>query len=160
MKCLYTSYLFEWNQQLSYDGNIRSRYQRWGRIYSPFANTWYHHYCNVSFVHVIIIIFPMTSTVFSLVCGSPPQNVRGCYILPVAGMAVFLWTVDLEVGHRNNHDAAVNVPSTRHVARGVTGRRIDPSWWIHWASSRSSQCYTTWVTKAVVWTILYVGWCI
>ena len=157
MKCLYTSYLFEWNQQLSYDGNIRFRYQRLGRIYSPFANTWYHHYCNVSFVHVIIIIY--SNDLYHVQSGMWQSSPEHCkrMLYPVA---VFLWTVDLEVGHRNNHDVVVNVPSTRHVARGVTGRRIDPSWWVHRASSRSSQCYTTWVTKAVVCTILYVGWCI
>ena len=33
---------------------------------------------------------------------------------------------------------------------GAMGRRIDPSWWTHWAVSRSSQCTTTGVTKAVV----------
>ena len=29
------------------------------------------------------------------------------------------------------------------------GRRIDLSWWIHWATSRSSQCSTTGVTKDI-----------
>ena len=38
------------------------------------------------------------------------------------------------------------------------GRRIDPSWWTHWAISRSSQCSTTGVRKAVVCVILSVGW--
>ena len=32
--------------------------------------------------------------------------------------------------------------------------------WTHWAISRSSQCSTTGVTKAVVCVILSVGWCI
>ena len=32
--------------------------------------------------------------------------------------------------------------------------------WTHWAISRSSQCSTTGVTKAVVCAILSVGWCI
>ena len=32
-------------------------------------------------------------------------------------------------------------------------------WWTHWAISRSSQCSTTGVTKAVVCAILSVGWC-
>ena len=36
----------------------------------------------------------------------------------------------------------------------------DPSWWTHQAISRSSQCSTTSVTKAVVCAILSVGWCI
>ena len=40
------------------------------------------------------------------------------------------------------------------------GRRIDPSWWTHWAISRSSQCSTTGVTNVVVSVILSVGWCI
>ena len=34
---------------------------------------------------------------------------------------------------------------------------IDPSWWTHRAISRSSQCSTTGVTKAVVCVILCVG---
>ena len=41
-------------------------------------------------------------------------------------------------------------------AHGAMGRRIDPSC----AISRSSQCSTTAVTKAVVCVILSVGWCI
>ena len=32
--------------------------------------------------------------------------------------------------------------------------------WFHYSNSRSSQCSTTGVTKAVVCAILYVGWCI
>ena len=39
---------------------------------------------------------------------------------------------------------------------GAMGRRIDPSWWTHWAISRSSQCPTTGVTKTVVCVILSV----
>ena len=42
-------------------------------------------------------------------------------------------------------------------AHGAIGRQIDPSRWIHWAISRSSQCPTTGVTKAVVCVILSVG---
>ena len=38
----------------------------------------------------------------------------------------------------------------RAFARGAMGRRIDPSWWTHWAISCSSQSPTTGVTKAVV----------
>ena len=45
----------------------------------------------------------------------------------------------------------------RAFAHGAMGRRIDHSWWTHWAISRSSQCHTTGVTKAVVCVILYVG---
>ena len=48
----------------------------------------------------------------------------------------------------------------RAFAHGTMGRRIDPSWWTHCAMSRSSQCSTTAVTKAVVYAILSVGWCI
>ena len=44
--------------------------------------------------------------------------------------------------------------------RGVMGRWINPSWWTHIASSCSSQCSTTGVTKAVVCAILSVGWCV
>ena len=45
-------------------------------------------------------------------------------------------------------------------AHGAMGHRIDPSWWTHLATSRSSQCSTSGVTKAVVSVILSVGWCI
>ena len=50
----------------------------------------------------------------------------------------------------------------RDVAHGAMGRRIDPSWGgpIELSISRSSQCSTTGVTKAVVCVILSVGWCI
>ena len=30
----------------------------------------------------------------------------------------------------------------RAFVHGAMGRRIDPSWWTHWAISRSSQCYS------------------
>ena len=40
-----------------------------------------------------------------------------------------------------------------HIKEPIS-RRIDPSWWTHWAISRSSQCSTTGVTKAVVCVIL------
>ena len=45
----------------------------------------------------------------------------------------------------------------RALAYGVLGRRIDPSWWTHWAISPSSQCSTTGLTKAMVCVILSVG---
>ena len=46
-------------------------------------------------------------------------------------------------------------------AHGAMGRRIVPSWgWTHWAISRSSQCSTNGVTKAVICAIMSVGWCI
>ena len=45
----------------------------------------------------------------------------------------------------------------RAFAHGAMDRRIDPSWLIHGAISRSSQCSTTGATKAVVCTILSVG---
>ena len=48
----------------------------------------------------------------------------------------------------------------RVFAHGVMGRRIDPSWGEPIELSRSSQCSTTGVTKAVICAILYVGWCI
>ena len=48
----------------------------------------------------------------------------------------------------------------RALAHGAMGRRIDPSWWTHRAISRSSQCTTTGLTKAMVRAILSVGWCI
>ena len=44
----------------------------------------------------------------------------------------------------------------RAFAHGAMGRRIDPSWWIHWAISRSSQCSKTGVTKVMACTILNV----
>ena len=48
----------------------------------------------------------------------------------------------------------------RAFAHGAMDRRIDPSWWTHRAISRSSQCSTTGVKKAVECVILSVGWCI
>ena len=43
-------------------------------------------------------------------------------------------------------------------AHGAMGHQIDPSWWTHLATSRSSQCSTSGVTKAVVCAMLSVGW--
>ena len=48
----------------------------------------------------------------------------------------------------------IHLPVVRGFARGAMGRRIGPSWWTHQASSRSSQCSTTGVTKAVVCAFL------
>ena len=45
----------------------------------------------------------------------------------------------------------------RAFARDAMGRRIDPSWWTHWAISHSSQCTMTDVTKPMVCIILSVG---
>ena len=45
----------------------------------------------------------------------------------------------------------------RAFDHGAMGRRINPSWWIHSAITRSSQCSKTGVTKAVVCIILSVG---
>ena len=45
----------------------------------------------------------------------------------------------------------------RAFAYGVRDRRINPSWWTHWAISRSSRCSTTVAAKAVVCVILSVG---
>ena len=48
----------------------------------------------------------------------------------------------------------------RAISHSAVGRWIDPSWWTQLAISRSSQCTTTDVTKAVVCVILPVGFCI
>ena len=45
----------------------------------------------------------------------------------------------------------------RAFTYGVMAHRIHPSWWTHCASSRSSLCFTTGVTKVVVCAILSVG---
>ena len=45
----------------------------------------------------------------------------------------------------------------RAFAHGAMGRRIHPSRWPYRAISRSSQCSTTGVTKAVVCVILSKG---
>ena len=45
----------------------------------------------------------------------------------------------------------------RAFAHGAMGCRTDPSWWTHLAISRSSQCSTTGVPKAVVCVILSIG---
>ena len=44
----------------------------------------------------------------------------------------------------------------RSFVHGAMGRQIDPLWWTHGAISRSNQCSTTGVTKA----ILSMGRCI
>ena len=46
----------------------------------------------------------------------------------------------------------------RVFAHGAMGCRIDPSWWIHWAISLSSQCSMTGVTKAMVCIRLSCLW--
>ena len=47
-----------------------------------------------------------------------------------------------------------------HKIHGAMGRRIDPSWWTHWAISRYLPVLHDWCTKAVECAILSVGWCI
>ena len=44
----------------------------------------------------------------------------------------------------------------RAFAHGAMGHQINPSWWYHRAISRSIQCSTTGVKKAVVFVILSV----
>ena len=41
----------------------------------------------------------------------------------------------------------------RAFAHGAMGRRIDPSWWTHWAISRSSQHLPTQTTTIILTTI-------
>ena len=50
----------------------------------------------------------------------------------------------------------------RAFAHGVMGRRIDPSWWNHWAISRSSQCPTTETKCNKAYGMCYpvCAWCI
>ena len=48
----------------------------------------------------------------------------------------------------------------RAFTHGAMGHRIDPSWWTHWAISRSSQCSTTYIIKVMVCANLSVEWCI
>ena len=50
----------------------------------------------------------------------------------------------------------VRVRVVTEFTHGAMGRRIDPSWWPHCAISRSNQCSTTGLTKAVVCVILSV----
>ena len=47
----------------------------------------------------------------------------------------------------------------RAFAHGAVGRRIDPPW-CGPIELFLSQCSTTGVTKAVVYVVLSVGWCI
>ena len=47
--------------------------------------------------------------------------------------------------------------NTHAFAHGAMGRRIDHSWWTHWAISRSSKCSTIGVTKAAVCVMLSMG---
>ena len=48
----------------------------------------------------------------------------------------------------------------RAFTHSAMGHWIDPSWCTHLATSRSSQCSTTGVTKVMVCIILSIGWCI
>ena len=44
--------------------------------------------------------------------------------------------------------------AVRAFAHDAMGRWTNPSWWTHWAISRSSRCSTTGITKALVCAIL------
>ena len=57
----------------------------------------------------------------------------------------------------SSSSSGISSSVVRVFAHGAMGHRIDPSWWIHWAISRSSQLPMTGVTKAVVCVILSVG---
>ena len=89
---------------------------------------------------------PLTTIVALRTRNSPQDLVRSCqryhWVTP------FTYVVCC---HRSRREMQL---------RGVMGRRIEPSWWTHWAISRSSKCSTTGVTKIVVCAILSVGWCI
>ena len=63
-----------------------------------------------------------------------------------------IW-VDFGLHYTKSRSSIVRV-----FAHGAMCRRIDPSWWTHWAISCSSQCSTTGVTKAVVCVILSMEW--
>ena len=63
--------------------------------------------------------------------------------------------------YKSEHGGVRCSSVVRAFAHGAMGRRIDPSWGEPlWAISRSSQCSTTGVTKAMLCAILSVGWCI
>ena len=55
--------------------------------------------------------------------------------------------MDVDINHIHNDDFCSGFLGV--FANGVMGRRINTSWWTHCAVSRSSQCSTTGVTKAV-----------
>ena len=55
-------------------------------------------------------------------------------------------------------DWGIRGKSVRSWCDGSSDRSF--MWWTHWDISRSRQCSTTGVTKAVVCVILSVGWCI
>ena len=60
----------------------------------------------------------------------------------------------------NRTNGARSSSVVRAFAHGVMGRRIDPSWWTHYAISRSSQCSTTGVTRpryvlSCLWDVAY-----
>ena len=44
----------------------------------------------------------------------------------------------------------------RAFAHGAMGGLIDPSWWTHWAISRSNQCSMTGVSKVVVCGMMHI----
>ena len=53
-----------------------------------------------------------------------------------------------------HRDQLSNINVVRALALGAMGRRIDPSWWAYLTISRSSQFYTTGITKTVVCAML------
>ena len=66
-------------------------------------------------------------------------------------------------GSANTNTIVTYIPG-RHCGRasayGAVDGRINSSWWIHLAISRSSQYSTIGLTKVVMCAVLSVGWCI
>ena len=91
-------------------------------------------------------------------CGiSGVQEVKVLLVLDSCFVQVLLDGVCVlcESLHKSISEGGARCSSVvRAFTHDAMGRRIDPSWWTHWAISRSSQCSTIGVTKAVVCVIL------
>ena len=77
---------------------------------------------------------------------------------PVPSTHFFSWMGQLAFSRTCVHCRKLCGKSIRSWSNGSLDQSI--TGWTHWAISRSSQCFKTGVTKAVVCAILSVGWCI
>ena len=105
--------------------------------------------CRVTVLHSIAIILKCDSLWYKTCCPLGTLLYITYLVFISVGMIVFV-----TLGARCSS-------MVRAFAHGVMGSS-DRSFmeWTHWAISRSSQCSTTGVIKAVVCAILSVGWCI
>ena len=97
---------------------------------------------NIQYRCVCVCVLPSPFLLFDLLTISLTQNCFAVYIYVRAYI----------------HLGAGRSSEVRSWCGGSSDRSF--MGWTHIAISRSSQCFTTGVTKAVVCVILSVGWCI